>query len=601
MILNIVDITPSTLFRVLGYIKKMEYVCLDTETSNGKVVMLQLGDTEQQFILDCIKYPDLAVTILRHTIEKTVVGHNLSYDYTVIRNTFNIKLKAMWDTMVAAQILECGLPSPKGHFTLAQTVNRYVDPYAYSSQLYLGLPYITKKQRDTFANTYPFTEEQLIYAALDVYYTYGLFTKLVSKLEKEKLTKTAELEMEFLGAVCSMQYNGIRLDVKKWEELAAVSSEKANEALEKLREIADINWNSPVQVSKVFKSLGISTSVWDKETGTVKNSVSRTALQANHPVAELYLKYKELAKASSSYGISFLKHLRPDGTITTTYRQILNTGRTASSSPNLQNIPHEEEYRRCFIAEEGKKLVSADFSNMEARLAASLSGDSTLKAIFESGEDFHTATARKIYDREDIDKNSEERRTAKTVNFAIIYGGGVSTLVSRSKLTTAKAKQIINSYFTTFSRLAEYFKEQFDLALQQGYIVIDDGPTFRKSYIPFYKELLFLLSVSHLNYPSYEIRLSKLLSELDRMSKNYRIQGTGANIAKLACIHVEKYLNTIGGKLLLLVHDELVFEVPEEMATQAAKTVKLIMEWAASQYSTVPIPVDYKINNYWEH
>lgn len=288
-----------------------------------------------------------------------IVGHNLSYDYRVIKQDFELSLENLFDTMLAAQVLECGLPTKKGHFTLEQTVRRYYDPYAYSRQMNLFIPFVTKAVRDTFSQVEDedFSEAHLTYGALDVYYAYALYVKLSEKLTQDELWATAKLEFDFLKVQTDMSMNGIPIDRDAWLKVAHESRQETARLLEKLNETAQINWDSWQQVSKVFKSLGINVEFIDRNTGAIKESVSKVALadKLSNPLVRLYIDYKEATKKDGTYGESFLKHVDPlTGRIHSSFWQIKNTGRTSSSDPNMQNIPAKtSEYKDCFKAPEG--------------------------------------------------------------------------------------------------------------------------------------------------------------------------------------------------------------------------------------------------------
>jgi ribonuclease D len=212
--LNIVQLTDKNKLKAKAWLRKTSTIALDTETRDNKVVLLQFGNTNTQYL---VSDWDLSKEMLEYIVKtnNVIVGHNLAYDYRVIYETFGIKIENLFDTMLAAQILECGLPTKRGHFTLEQVARRYYDPYAYSDQMYIGLPHVTKKVRDTFHLSSSFDETQLTYAALDVYYAYALGHHLYRKLEAESLIETAALEFDFLKVHVDMSSNGLPINQTK--------------------------------------------------------------------------------------------------------------------------------------------------------------------------------------------------------------------------------------------------------------------------------------------------------------------------------------------------------------------------------------------------
>ena len=213
----LIDVTlldGSNLLAAKAWVSKAPYLALDTETKGDEIVLLQFGDNTKQWIVDVTKDYDTALQILSFIRRRNIliIGHNLSFDYQKIYHNFEIKLENLFDTMLAAQILDCGLTTKKGHFTLESTARRYYDPYAYSAQTYLGTPHVTKKVRDTFNDFTDLTEEHLTYAALDVIYAFGLYQKLLQALKQADLLKVADLENSFLKVAADMSINGLPIN-----------------------------------------------------------------------------------------------------------------------------------------------------------------------------------------------------------------------------------------------------------------------------------------------------------------------------------------------------------------------------------------------------
>lgn len=270
--------------------------------------------------------------------------------------------------MLAAQIVECGLDAPKGHYTLEQCVARYVRPY-YTRQGNLFAPTITKDIRSSFAqvSNAPFSAEQIYYGAFDIETSYVLHKKLLQIGKQDDLLRIFELEFNFLKVLGDMELNGVYLDADKWLKTARSVEIKTEEIRKQLDELEPINWDSPKQAVVYLKGVGVDVLILDKKTGEIKESVGKIGLQkqaARFPILNTYLEYKTLKKKAVAYGEKFLRHINPHtGRVHSSFMQIMRTGRTSSTNPNIQNITRGDVYRSAFMAEEGNTLVVADFSN----------------------------------------------------------------------------------------------------------------------------------------------------------------------------------------------------------------------------------------------
>lgn len=503
--------------------------------------MFQLGNHQKQFLIDT-RTEDV-VPLLKKLIERNtlLIGHNIKYDYSVIKTNYGLEIENVFDTMLACQLLAYNqkesslIKKKKLSFSLEACVQRYYDKYAYSPQGALFYPAVTKKIRESFAKITDgaFSEAQQWYALFDVFTCYALFLKTAPKLEEHDLKDAIYQENEFLKVAADCEINGVPLDTDLWLDASAEAKVKLEELGKSLAAIADINWASPKQVNEVFKSLGVDTSILDKKTGEIKESVGRVHLEkqiARFPQLQPYIEYGKARKTVSSYGEKFLRHLNPtDGRIHTSLLQLKDTGRTGSTDPNMQNIPHGDAYRRAFVAPQGHTFVVADFSNQEMRLLAHYSGDKNLNEAFATGVDIHTATARIMYNNPDLGKESEERRYAKSVNFLIGYGGGAKKLSENFGIPMVQAKKVFQTYNTQFSGLQPYFIKGGQEAREVGYVLINDvskrrGPI--ESYET-YKWLEAQINRYKRNgwdvHPKYSDLYSYLDSKLQRTSQNYRI------------------------------------------------------------------------------
>ncbi len=320
--------------------------------------------------------------------------------------------------------------------------------------------------------------------------------------EKDELLNTLDLENNFLLVLGDMELNGVYADQSQWLANYRETLKQTEQLKSQLLQERQINWDSWQQVLPIMKELGVDVSIIDKKTGEIKESVARTVIskQVNKsPLLGLYLDYKIIKKESSTYGEKFLRHVNPiSNRIHSSYMQIMRTGRTSSTNPNIQNIKRGSVYRSAFQAEEGNSIVAFDFSNIEARVLADKSEDENFISIFlKENSDYHLETAKMAFDNESLTKSSEERQLAKTVNFAIAFGAGAKKVAEGAGLTLAKAREIMGKIFLAFPKLPKYFEEQGNLARQRGYFLCNDV-TKRRSYIPFYED--YLKAKEHIVY-----------------------------------------------------------------------------------------------------
>lgn len=410
-----------TIKSAIERLKKCDYLAIDVETRGDikhihtqKVVMLQIGNNEFQIVIDCREVDP--TPILESIRGLGLIGHNIKFDWQVIYNNYGIKLENVYDTMLACQIEENGVPIKKGHFTLESCARRYVDENAYGQQVRLGEPWVTKKVRSSFAeHDGPFTDEQIIYGAKDIYYAYALFKKLGAN-------KVTDLENRFLISVAQMELEGMPIDPDEWESIFIKNKEVEQDYLNKLKARHDINWNSEKQIKPILKAKGFDLSVVDKETGELKDTINAKVIEKynSDPLISDYLNYKKYQKMCSTYGLAFLKNVSPvTGRIHTSIQQLKDTGRTSSTSPNLQNIKRDGPFRAAFKCPPGYTFVSADYSSQEVRVLAELSGDPLMIEALNSGGDFHLQTAKIAFDNPNLTSDSEERQQAKSITFLL--------------------------------------------------------------------------------------------------------------------------------------------------------------------------------------
>lgn len=574
-------------------------MAVDTETQGDfshihcqKVVMLQIGTVDFQIVLDT-RYVD-PTSILECLAQKTIIGHNVKYDWQVLFLNYGIKLTSVYDTMLACQIKENGVPIRRGWFTLDGCVRRYIDPYAYSTQTYLGEPYVTKKVRDGFhTHEGDFTDNQILYGAKDVYYAYGLYKKLGTN-------KVTDLENAFCIAVAEMELTGMPIDEVKWEEVYLENKEIEQMYLNRLKDVHEINWNSHAQIKPIFKDLGFDLSSIDKETGELKDTINAKVIEKyiSNPLISDYLNYKRYQKMCSTYGLKFLKHVSPvTGRIHTSIHQLKDTGRTSSTSPNLQNIKRDGPFRAAFKCPEGYTFVGADYSNQELRVLAELADEQVMQDAFNLGVDIHLATARAAFNDPTLEDGCTERSKAKTLNFGITYGSGPANLAKATGVSTKEAKDLIKKYLDGFPGLFPYFECWGNKFRETGSLTISDF-SGRQYHSMYYEEYLFCLKNKD-KHPKIADRLSYLSSKMQRLAQNYRIQGLAAEMSKLACIYMRDWSHIC--QLALMVHDELIVICKKEHADLVSIALKDCMERAFYHYcKKVKIRIDVKVSETWK-
>lgn len=509
----------------------------------------------------------------------TLVAHNFKYDYMIlVRHGATIEAK-IFDTMLAAYLIDPAQPLKMD--ALAMKYLEY-EPIPIEALIGSG-----KKQKSMAEID---LEQVTIYAVEDADITLQLYHILSDQIQKDELEEVAyNIEFPLSGVLGDMELAGIGLNT---DMLASFSETIASEILEIEQEIyqqagAEFNINSPQQLGEIlFKKLKLPSG---KKTATGKFSTSEAVLSdlaVRYELPSKILEYRSLAKLRSTYIDALPPLIHPEtGRIHTNYNQsVAATGRLSSSNPNLQNIPirteRGREIRKAFVAAPGYKLLSVDYSQIELRVIASMSGDVAMQQAFKSDEDIHSRTAREIFEldpTQEVDR--EQRRKAKEVNFGIPYGVSAFGLAQRLGIGNNEAKEIIDAYFDRFPGVKKYIDETKAFAHEHGYVKTLSG---RRRYIPDIRS-------SNFNVRSFA----------ERTAINMPIQGTAADLIKIAMIRVadsfrEKKLKS---KMLLQVHDELVFEVHESELDIVPDLVKSVMESAMNL--EVPLKVEMGVADNW--
>lgn len=494
------------------------------------------------------------------SIEK--VGQNLKYDLLVLSH-YGVEVAGpLFDTMLAHYVVQ-----PEQRHNMDLLAEKYLHYRTIPIEALIG----SGRTQRNMADLEP--KEIVDYACEDADVTLRLYPILKEEMEKYEVTSVfTHIEMPLLPVLARMERNGVRLDTAALEETGRNFTERMQQLETDIYELAghEFTITSPKQVGAVlFDELQISAKV--KKTKTGQYSTSEEVLESlrdKHPIVEKILQHRALKKLLSTYVEALPKLIHPQtGHIHTSFNQAVTaTGRLSSSNPNLQNIPVRgedgREIRRAFVPEEGEVFFSADYSQIELRIMAHLSEDEHMVADFNSGLDIHAATAARIFHKPVEEVDRDERRKAKTANFGIIYGISAFGLSERMGVSRGEAKELIENYFSTYPKVREYMNESIERAKQTGYITTQFG---RRRYL------------SDINAGNATVR-----GYAERNAVNAPIQGTAADIIKLAMVAIDRRLSEekLQTRMILQVHDELNFSVPPTELEQVRHLVVEEMERA---------------------
>lgn len=409
-------------------------------------------------------------------------------------------------------------------------------------------------------------------------------TEIIEERNQRALLYDIELPLE--NVLYDMELAGFKIDRDELSSFAKMLGERiaALESAIYFMAGGEININSPKQLGKLlFEDMGLPI-IKKTKTGYSTDSSVLEKLKGKHEIIDCIIEYRHLAKLKSTYADAFLPLLDEESRIRSTLKQTVTaTGRISSAEPNLQNIPVRSqvgrEIRKMFVAKDGCSLIGADYSQIELRVLAHMSGDKTMQDAFINDEDIHTITASQVFNVPPFLVTDTMRSRAKTVNFGIIYGQSEFSLASELKISRKEAKEYIDSYFANYSGVKNYMDETIENAKKDSYVTTLFS---RRRYIP-------ELAAKNFNLRSFG----------ERAAMNTPIQGTAADIIKIAMVKVYDALKKQcpQARLILQVHDELICEVPNESAEDAARILKYEMENAVKL--SVPLKADVKIGKSW--
>jgi DNA polymerase-1 len=601
-----------------------DVICFDVETTStdpldSEVLLLQAWTNDSVYVFDCRslgkKYSAYVVDLINST-EKITILHNAKFDLEMVKQNLGVMLTNVHCTMITETVITNGIG--KKYIALAELTEKY-----------LGVT-LDKSEQESFIYMTPeheFTESQLEYAASDVMYLKAIYQKQLEEIANSNQKKVYSLEMKLLPVMADMELTGVVLDPVAWNSLDNYYAEKAKQLEQDILEyfIDNIAWHkfsnalhaleaaSYPKMTKTMKTaleqitqpeavkvvlmqnLNINSNNQIKALlaldGLVLESVGEEIIKDykfSHKIIPMILEYRDYTKKVSTYGSDFLKHIHPKtGRVHTDYHQTGGrSGRFSSSKPNLQNIPKESDYRICFKAGAGKVLICADYSQQEYRLAGAISHDPVIIDAYLRGLDMHTATAAQILGKPLEEVTKDERNWAKSINFAVLYGSTEYGLAYNLGIDVEQARVFLHKFFEGYPVLTAFKKAFEQEILSRMYSVTLLG---RRRYF------------QEKDFYAGSIEMTKHRNSIRREGFNHIIQGTAADMTKMAMINAW-YNNPFGDKLkiILQVHDELMFECDEEIA-ESAKTFAEKCMVEAGQFFLVEIPtvVEIKITKEW--
>ena len=578
--------------KLYDFLRTKQILSLDTETTSTVAIDAELVGLS--FAVEENKAFYVPVSANREEAQKIVnvfkplyedetilkVGQNLKYDLEVLHN-YDVELKGkMFDTMIAHYLIQ-----PELHHNMDYMAEIYLNYRTIHIDELIGPKGKNQRSMRELA-----PEEIYEYAAEDADVTLKLKNKLETELKKYGAEKLFyEIEMPLMPVLAEMEMNGVRIDTCSLRETSLALTERMEKIEQHIYELAGETFNiaSPKQVGDIlFAKMKIVEKPKKTKTGQyVTSEEVLQTLKGKHEIVADILEHRGLKKLLGTYIDALPKLINPrTGHIHTSFNQTVTaTGRLSSSDPNLQNIPVRgedgKEIRKAFIPEEGCLFFSADYSQIELRVMAHLSGDANMIEAFREGHDIHAATAARIY-KETIEGVSREQRTkAKRANFGIIYGITVFGLAERLDISRDEAKQLIDGYFETFPQVRDFMENSKEMARSRGYVETLFG---RRRYLP------------DLNSRNATVR-----GFAERNAINAPIQGTAADIIKVAMIRISQRFKreNIRSKMILQVHDELNFSVvPEEKET----VERIVLEEMQNAFSMdVPLIADSGWGSNW--
>lgn len=578
----------ETLSKACEQLKGEDVIGFDTETTaldpyEGEIRLVQLSNGKETQVIDLKPFyaigdlrtmPELAPLREILAADRPVkIAHNAKFDAKWVKHHLGVEIGGVFDTLIASQLIAAG-DQDRRH-NLGEVTSYF-----------LGTE-LDKSEQVSDWSAPELSQSQIEYAARDAATMIPLREKVIEKLKADDLIKVAKLEFDCIVPIASMELNGFYLDAARWREVlekVKISQVKVADELQNLLSAgvaqaslfgrSEINLDSQTQVTDALKNLGVpvpeTTRGWQMQ-----------PLANDYPVVAKLLEYRGVAKSLSSFGENILEFIEPKtGRIHADFRQIgAPTGRFSCSKPNIQQIPHEEEYRRCFRAASGKKLIIADYSQVELRILAEFSNDQNFINAFVSGADFHTTAAAQVFNVKPEDVTSDQRSFAKRLNFGVVYGIGSQRFAMMTGLSQSDAEDIMRRYFATYRGLDAWLRDAARKVVTNRLARTASGRMMRFRY---------------------DEDDRKAISLAQRNGKNMPIQGTSADILKRALRLLHNEIDGTSARLVNIVHDEIIVEANADEAESTARKLEKAMCDAGKEYiKKVPVKVDVSIADEW--
>src|SRR5918994_701628 len=582
--------TPEDLRKAIEALTSQPVIGLDTETTEldpytSRLRLIQLATPDCVYIFDFDHFSngDAAKSDALDPLRRLLaaprpikIAHNAKFDAKFIKHNLGVDLGGLFDTLLASQLVGAGdIEERHGLETVA---GRYLNEA------------VDKSERLSNWN-FELSEAQLEYAARDAAILLPLREKLIERLKSDSLVKCAQLEFECVMPVVDIELAGFYMHKDRWLEQLSIVEKRRIELAEQLQEVLaeessqgslfggpqrdDINLDSHQQLTQALNRLGIpvpeSTRNWKLQ-----------PLAAQYPIIGTLLEYRTVQKALTSYGENMIGLINPvTNRLHADFRQIgAPTGRFACTNPNIQQVPHAVEYRRCFSGyPDGRKLIIADYSQIELRILAEFSADRGFMDAFNSGADLHRVTAAQVFNVGLDQVTRDQRDFAKRLNFGVVYGIGAQRFSIMTGLSVPEAENVLRKYFATYRGLDSYLHEAANRAVRERQARTGSGRLVRFRY---------------------DEQDRQQISMTQRNGKNTPIQGTSADILKRALRLLSDELRGTNAKIVNIIHDEIVVEADDSEALEVATKVERAMVAAGEEYlKTVPVKVETEIADEW--
>ena len=582
--------TEDELRNTVESLSRQQAIGLDTETtdldpytSRLRLIQLAAPDGVRIVDLDAFINGNLSGSELFAPLRQLLaaprpikIAHNAKFDAKFIKHNLGADLGGIFDTLLASQLISAG--DIEERHGLDAVAARYLNES------------VDKTERLSNWN-FELSAAQLEYAARDAAILLPLREKLIERLRSDSLVKCAQLEFECVMTVADIELAGFFMHKDRWLAQLAIVEKRRAELADELQEVlaeeslqgslfggpqrAEINLDSHQQLTQALERLGI----------PVPDSTRNWKLQplaAEYPVVAKLLEYRTVQKALTSYGQNMIELINPvTSRVHADFRQIgAPTGRFSCTNPNIQQVPHAVEYRRCFSGHpQGRRLVIADYSQIELRILAEFSGDRGFIDAFNLGADLHRVTASQVFNLPLDQVTPDQRSFAKRLNFGVVYGIGAQRFSIMTGLSVSEAEDVLRKYFGTYRQLDSYLREAANRAVRERQTRTGSGRLVRFRF---------------------DEQDRQQVSMTQRNGKNTPIQGTSADILKRALRLLKGELRDTTARIVNIIHDEIVVEADRDEAEEIAQKVERAMCAAGEEYlKTVPVKVETEIADEW--